>query len=360
MEMIHIDGSRKSGSGTIVRDAVPFSALVGKELHLTNIRTGRDKPGLRPQHLKAIEACARISGGRLEGASVGSREIRFYPGNALHGGLFAWDIGTAGSALMLALSLLPLALFADGPSTHRIKGGLFQDFAPSAFHTLEVLLPRIRAMGAEAELRIIRPGYVPKGGGEIQLDIQPVRKRLTAAILPEQGNVLEIRGIALASHLNERKVSERMAKECRTVLEAKGFSPHIEVRKDTQDAPAYRSPAVQPGAALALWARTDRGALLGADMAGAPHRRAEIIGRHVASELVADLASGASVDRHLADQLIPFAGLAEGESVIRIPAMTEHIESRLWLIEAILGASSQIQDHLLVIGGIGYWRGLRP
>jgi len=56
--MLTIDGSQKSGSGTIVRDAVPFAALVGKARHLTNIRVKRPKPGLRAQHLTTILACA--------------------------------------------------------------------------------------------------------------------------------------------------------------------------------------------------------------------------------------------------------------------------------------------------------------
>ncbi len=56
--MLTIDGSQKSGSGTIVRDAVPFAALMGKSLHLTDIRVKPPQPGLRAQHLAAIRACA--------------------------------------------------------------------------------------------------------------------------------------------------------------------------------------------------------------------------------------------------------------------------------------------------------------
>ena len=33
-KMIEIDGSQESGSGTIVRDAVTFSVLLGKDLHI--------------------------------------------------------------------------------------------------------------------------------------------------------------------------------------------------------------------------------------------------------------------------------------------------------------------------------------
>ncbi|MEJ2658118.1 MAG: RNA 3'-terminal phosphate cyclase, partial [Desulfobacterales bacterium] len=74
--MITIDGSQKSGSGTIVRDAVPFSVLTGQELFLTNIRANRPKPGLRAQHLRGVEASAHICRGELAEATIGSKEIR--------------------------------------------------------------------------------------------------------------------------------------------------------------------------------------------------------------------------------------------------------------------------------------------
>jgi RNA 3'-terminal phosphate cyclase (ATP) len=166
--MIEIDGGQESGSGTIVRDAVSLSVLAGKDLHIKNIRAKRDKPGLRPQHLKAIEASAQICQGRVEGAKVGSKEIKFRPGRVIKGGELNWDIETAGSAVMLALTVIPLALFAEKPSRYRITGGLFQDYAPSAYHLKHVLLPILRAMRAGLDLKIIQPGYVPQGKGQIQ------------------------------------------------------------------------------------------------------------------------------------------------------------------------------------------------
>ena len=58
-----IDGSEKSGSGTIVRFAAGLATLLGEELHLTNIRAKREKPGLRPQHLKAVQALHQMCQG---------------------------------------------------------------------------------------------------------------------------------------------------------------------------------------------------------------------------------------------------------------------------------------------------------
>ena len=84
--MLEIDGSRESGSGTVVRDAVSLSVLTGKDLRITNIRAKREKPGLRPQHLKAIEAAAQICCGKVEGAAVGSKKIEFRPQEIIKGG----------------------------------------------------------------------------------------------------------------------------------------------------------------------------------------------------------------------------------------------------------------------------------
>ncbi len=357
--MIEIDGSEHSGSGTIVRDAVPFCILTGQAIHLRNIRAKRDKPGLRPQHLKALEAAANLCDGKLAGGTVGSREIWFHPGKALKGGTFVWDIGTAGSTAMLALSLMPLCLFADGASTCRMTGGLFQDFAPSLFHLKHVLLPTVRKMGVEAELRIIQPGYVPKGGGRMELQVVPVKVALKPLNLVSQGRVESMKGIALASHLKERDVSRRMKRECESALKARGFRAEIGLLYDERESPAFEGSSIQPGAALAIWAQTDTGCLIGADMAGARGRTAEFIGKQTALDLLADLGSGATVDRHLADQVIPFAALAKGTSTFRIPSVTEHVEARLWLVEKILGAKCQIHGNLVTIDGIGFLRNRR-
>jgi len=351
--MIDIDGSKKSGSGTIVRDALMYAILMQDELHIRNIRARRQEPGLRPQHLKVLEAAAQLSGARIEGGFVGSEEIRFKPQPVIRGGNYRWDIGTAGSTVMLAHSLLPLALFAERASIYTLTGGLFQDFAPSAYHFQFALLPLLRKMGVAADAKILCPGYVPRGGGEIEVTIQPVNKNLKSLESLTPGSVSGIEGRALSSHLEDRAVSWRMARACRKELEQQGYRVALEILYDTKDKPVYEKPSLQPGASLAVWAKTDRGCLIGSDMAGARSRTSEQIGHKVASDLIEDLASGATVDRHLADQLIPFAALAKGESSYLIPRMTEHIEARLWLAETILGARTFVSGNRVTIEGVG-------
>jgi RNA 3'-terminal phosphate cyclase (ATP) len=343
--MITIDGGAKSGSGTIVRYSVALASLLGKEIRIQNIRARRDKPGLRAQHLKAIQACQEMCQGVVENASVGSKEITYTPRGRFNGGEYSWDIGTAGSTTMMAQTLLPLACFARKSSKFRLEGGLFQDFAPSAYHMKFVLLPLLKRMGVQAELDIIRPGYVPRGGGIIEVRVEPARK-LKAVELAEQGQILGIKGIALSSHLKEKSVSQRMAEECQRVLSSYGYEAEIQKIEDES--------SLQEGAALAIYAEMSLGNRMGSDRAGRPGRSSESIGRYVAERFVEDLKTGAAVDRYTADQLIIYAGLAEGVTRYSVPRITEHVETNLWLIEEFLGAKTKVDRNFIEIGGIGF------
>ena len=344
--MLDIDGSIHSGSGTLFRYSIALATLLGEPLHITRIRANREKPGLRPQHLQALRASSSLCNGKIQGAEVGASEIHYQPGPSLRHGDFHWDIGTAGSTTMLAFTLIPPALFAAGPSRFFLTGGLFQDFAPSAFHMQKVLLPILERMGADVQIHILRPGYVPKGQGRLRVEVKPSNRALKPPQMPEQGMVQEVRGISLASHLEKDKVSARMAHECVRLLEKEGYPAKMEILDDRQ--------AVQKGAALCLWAETSTGCLLGADQAGAPGRKSEAIAGSVVSSLLEDLSTQATTDRHLADQLILFAALAKGTSRYRIPRLTGHVQSNLWLVEKILGVKTEMKENILTIEGIGF------
>ncbi|RMH08048.1 MAG: RNA 3'-phosphate cyclase [Nitrospirae bacterium] len=344
--MIELDGAHLSGSGTIVRQAVAFSALRGVPLHVVNARAKRPKPGLRPQHVRVVEAIREVVQGSTQGAVEGSQEFTFYPGKPGQATRYEWDIGSAGSTTMLALAVLPV-LTCLGRVIHvTIRGGLFQDYAPSVFHLQHVIVPLLRRMGLDVDVEMQRPGYVPRGGGELCLTVRPAALPLASLSLEQRGSVQRIWGIAFSSHLETRRVSQRMAEAAIAVCAEAGYCAHIEP-KDDQTAP-------QPGAALAVFADCAGGIRLGADRAGAPNRRAEMIGRDAMRMLLEDLATGATVDRFAADQLIPFAALAKGTSQFLIPAVTDHVQTQAWLVSTLLGATVQIEERRVSIQGIGF------
>ena len=138
-----------------------------------------------------------------------------------------------------------------------------------------------------------------------------------------------------------------MAQACEERLTAAGIPAQIRRVEDTS--------ALHPGASLTVWTETTTGTLLGADRIGAPRRSAEGIGRFVAAALLADLRAGATVDRHLTDQLVLFAALARGRLGYRVLQVTDHLESNHWLAEHC-GARVQVHDQQVHIEGIGLQR----
>jgi len=347
---LEIDGSRYSGSGTIVRLAVVLSAITGRPLRVTNVRSARRPPGLRPQHTRVVEALRSLVQGSAGGNDVGSRELVFQPGAPAAGTAFAWDIGSAGSTVLLALALLPLLAYWPNPTTVRLQGGVFQDFAPTVYHLQHVMLPLLEKMGLRARVDLVRPGYVPAGQGIIELAVEPLRGALRALSLPAPGPVQRLWGISIASHLDERRVAQRMATSARTEFQKHGLDAQFQTVSDRS--------SVQPGAALAAFADLGAGAPLGADRAGAPGRSAEAIGRYVAAHLLEDIASGANLDRHAADQVILFAALADGLTTLTIPRPTGHIEANAWLVREFLGVDVDISGQEMRIRGAGLRRGM--
>ena len=66
--MIQIDGSQGEGGGQVLRTSLALSLITGKPMTITNIRSDRPKPGLMPQHLKAVEVATAVGQATVEGA----------------------------------------------------------------------------------------------------------------------------------------------------------------------------------------------------------------------------------------------------------------------------------------------------
>ena len=173
--MLVIDGSTGEGGGQVLRTSVTLACLTQQPVHVENIRRGRRKPGLRPQHLTAVRAAAAICGARLKGDRLGSGELTFVPSEPVRPGSYVFDVsevadaGSAGSVgLVLQTVLLPLAL-ARGESRLILRGGTHVPWAPSASYLEHVYLPALARMGVYARFHLARWGFYPAGGGEVRV-----------------------------------------------------------------------------------------------------------------------------------------------------------------------------------------------
>ena len=333
--MIEIDGSQKSGSGTILRLSIALAAITKQPLHITNIRQNRPQPGLKHQHLEAVLTAGKLCNAKIQGATLGSRELWFTP-QEIKGGNIEALIETAGSIPMLFSATLPICLFAQNPvRVHVAKGGTDTIHAPTINYLKNVLLPALSRMGVEAEISVQKYGYYPKGMGEATMTVKP-SPRLKPFRHETFGKLEAIKGVSVCTYLADRQVAERQSKAAKDFLSQNDYKSEIQIVND-------QSNPIQKGSSIVLWAQTDSGVIIGADAIGELRKMAEAVGKEAAQKLLSELSAQPTVDVFLADMLIPYITLAEGKSVFLTRTISEHIESNVWLMEKMLNVKFTIE-----------------
>jgi RNA 3'-terminal phosphate cyclase (ATP) len=151
--LIEIDGSQGEGGGQIVRSSLALSLLTGKAFRIVNLRAGRQKPGLKRQHLMAVEAASAIGNAEVTGAEIGSREITFVPGT-VRGGSYEFRIETAGSMTLVLQAVLPALMLTENPSTVSLTGGTHNTMAPPFDFVARSYVPCVNRMGPKIELAL--------------------------------------------------------------------------------------------------------------------------------------------------------------------------------------------------------------
>jgi len=334
--MIEVDGSKKSGSGTILRLSVALAAVANQPLHIFNIRQSRPQPGLKHQHLEAVLTAAKLCNAKVQGVVLGSKELWFTP-HRIIGGDFEAEIETAGSIPMLLLAVLPVCLFADSSvRLHVAKGGTDTTHAPTINYLRKVFLPVLKKMGLAAEITVQKYGYYPKGMGEVTMTVEPNRE-LNPIMLESFGKLKRLNGISVCTFLADRQVAERQAKTAKDYLSLKGYRSDIQVVNDTSN-------PFQKGSSIVLWAETDTDVIIGADAIGQLRKTAEAVGMEAAERFLSELSVQPTVDVFLADMLIPYMALARGKSSFLVRTVTEHIEANIWLMEKMLNVKFATQE----------------
>jgi len=307
---MRIDGSTGEGGGQVLRTSLALGAVRDESVVVENVRANRDEPGLKPQHLACVRALSALTDATVEGDERGSERVAFEPG-APQGGEYEVDVGTAGAVTLVAHAVLPVALRADRETVLRIRGGTHVRWSPTYEHLTRVFLPLLRDAGAEVSGELVRRGQYPQGGGEVVLSVSPSS---LSPVEPRRGGLRRVEGVSHACALPEGIV-ERQADAARERLSGVGAPVGIEE--------VHADEAPSRGTAVTVVA--DAGTRLGGSALGERGKRAEEVGAGAAEELVGALESGADVDEHVADQLVPYVALAGGS--YEAPRVTPHLRT---------------------------------
>ena len=328
--MIEIDGSRGEGGGQLVRTAVAVSAALGKPVHIVNIRSRRENPGLAPQHVAAVRCVAGLCNGSVDDLNVGSPVLAFRPG-PLRAGNVKIDVGTAGSIPLVLQAGMLAASFAPGECSLEITGGTDLRQAPAMDYLANVTAPLLAKLGIAVAFDVKKRGYYPRGGGEVTAVVKPARPLPFRVEGP--GRTVSIGGNAHVVEL-EPDIARRMASAAASEL--KSFPAPVKIQETSP-------PGLGPGTGITVWARTDH-SVLGASALGERGLRAENVGAVAGRELAAELKAGASLDLHAADQLVPYLVLGGG-GAFSVRNITTHLETVMWLMTEMTGARFTIEKR---------------
>ncbi|MGV8176180.1 MAG: RNA 3'-terminal phosphate cyclase [Candidatus Bilamarchaeaceae archaeon] len=313
--IIEIDGSFGEGGGQIIRTSLSLSAITGKPVRISRIRANRPNPGLQMQHLTSVKAVRNICRGTVEGAELGSEELVFNPGKIV-GGKYDFDIGTAGSTVLVAQTLLPILLFAEKKSEVGITGGTHVMKSPSYDYFEKVFLPALSLFGINASCSMEKPGFYPRGGGHITFSVSPGQPN-PVTIFPKSEIIsvlIRLSDLPMSIAIREKKIFVQ-----------NNIEKNLFVRE--------KPPALDQGNSVFAWA-----GFRGSYVLGQKGIRAE----QVASECLSGLkrAMDFDVDEHLADQLLLYGALAAEEGNAKteysIPEITEHLRTNAEIIRKFL------------------------
>jgi len=319
--MIEIDGSYGEGGGQILRTALSLSCLLNKPFRMFDIRKARKKPGLMPQHLTCVRAMQLLSNAAVTGDYPGSTELRFSPKEA-KGGDFSFDIGTAGSTMLVLQTIIPYLVMLNNKTAVILKGGTHVPFSPSFHYIKEVFLPFLERLGIKMQLNIESYGFYPKGGGRIRAEIFPVKEIRPLKII-ERGDIISLSGHSCVGNLPVSIAERQRNAMLEKIYEVKDFRCPVDIK-------LHEAPTPGQGTFIFLCSQSDN-SVAGFTSLGERGKKAEAVGRDAAIEFLQYYSSNTALDPHMADQIVPYLSLSREASAFSASRITGHLMTNLWV-----------------------------
>ena len=320
--MLEIDGSRGEGGGQMVRTSVAMATVTGQPVELTRIRENRPTNGLSKQHCAAVNAVAQMAGSTVEGNTIGSRRLVFTPGTEQVCDI-KMNIGTAGSVCLVLQAMFLAARNHRERLTVDISGGTNVMWAPPIDSYQYLLFPLMHRMGIDADVRIIDRGFYPQGGGRVIAALEPIGD-ITPLDIDTLGELKSIKGVCFCQRLPDW-IPKEIVRSCKDTL-----APLADVEFDIQ-----KTDGDSRGAGIVLTAEFENG-MLGSNALTSRGHSAEQTGSVAAMDLMNEIRSGATMDVHTADQLLPYMAMARGRSGFSVSRISKHLLSQMDTLESFL------------------------
>ncbi|MFN2175004.1 MAG: RNA 3'-terminal phosphate cyclase [Anaerolineales bacterium] len=326
--MVRIDGSIGEGGGQILRTALSLSMITGIPFHINRIRANRRIPGLRPQHLAAINAARKISKAETQGVYLNSNSIFFSP-KSIFSGSYSFNVGTAGSAILVLQTILAPLSMANSASSVSITGGTHVPWSPSYEYLKYTWTPFMHEIGLDFLLSLESAGFYPQGGGKIQAVIRPIRNPKPLDYV-QRGKLLTISGFSAVANLDKSIAGRQKLRALNILYDSKLGIDNSKIKIKLNHLPSQFK-----GSTLFLNAayENSRGGFFSLGKKG---KLAEKVAEEAVNSLLKFHNDGGAVDWYMADQLLLPVSLIKDRSQFSTSKITNHFHTNREVVSFFL------------------------
>eukprot|EP00045_Choanoeca_perplexa_P005772 m.48384 g.48384 ORF g.48384 m.48384 type:complete len:360 (-) comp13285_c0_seq3:72-1151(-) len=273
------------------RQRLVFATLSKQTVRFVKVRAGSDEPGLKEHEVSFLRLLDTITNGSKININETGTTVTFRPGTIVNGRKLRFDCGTSRGIGYFLEFLLCIAPFGKVPLHIYLSGITNDNQDPSVDIIRTVLLPVMKRFGVEdgLELKVIRRGLRPGGGGEIMFQC-PVVRKLDPLRCVDVGLIKRIRGLVYTARIAPT-TANRVIDKCRQVLNT--FIPDVYLYTDHYTG---KEAGISPGYGLSLVAETSTKALLSIELAAGQGQLPEELGETAAHLLCEEIDRGGCFD----------------------------------------------------------------
>ncbi|KAN0061133.1 hypothetical protein ACQY0O_006868 [Thecaphora frezii] len=253
------------------RQRLVLSILSGRPVRIDSIRPDASSPGLRDFEASFLRLIEKVTNGSHVEISYTGTSVLLRPG-AIAGGNVVHDCPLSRSVGYFAEWIVVLAPFAKKELALTLRGLTARegDLGTDTLRTvtlphLSLFLPleTLSTLSSALELRILKRGSPPLGGGEMHLRC-PTLAHLSTLNFVAPGRVKKIRGIANATRVSPQ-MANRIIDHARSILQR--YIPDLYLFADV-----YRGEdsGKSPGFGLSLVATSTTGAIYSSEAISRP------------------------------------------------------------------------------------------
>jgi len=226
-------------------------------------------------------------------------------------------------------------LNSNEPIKIKLIGGTDVKWAPTWDYFKYVFIPLLNRLGVTIDVSLIKRGYYPKGGGEAEITIHP-GTNFTQLKLGKDQVFSEAQGVIHISNLPEH-ISTRIRYVASKELLQSNLKADIKIENTS---------SFSPGTGIALWAKSND-TILGVTALGEKSISSEEVGRKVVRDLLNEIKSGANLDIHAFDQLLPYLVISNTNDNLSyfIRELSSHASTTMWVLKQFFNVDFDIAQN---------------